>query len=122
MSPEDRCAAHLWDMLQAAKKITAFTEGVAYEEYLDNEMMRDAVERNLGTIGEAARRLSEAFREAHQDILWRKIIDLRNVVVHQYDNLDQEEIWVLVTERVPELIKQLEPLVPTPPADPEDGQ
>ncbi len=120
MSPEDRCAAHLWDMLQAAKKITAFTEGVAYEEYLDNEMMRDAVERNLGTIGEAARRLSEAFREAHQDILWRKIIDLRNVVVHQYDNLDQDEIWVLVTERVPELIKQLEPLVPAPPSDPEE--
>ena len=117
MSPEERDAAHLWDMLQAAEKIKAFTGGVSQEGYLDNVMLRDAVERNLGTIGEAARRVSEAFREAHRDIPWRKIIDLRNVVVHEYDGLDQGEIWVLVTERVPELIKQLEPLVPPDPEE-----
>lgn len=117
MSPEERDAAHLWDMLQAAKKIRTYTEGISYEEYLDRPMTRDAVERNLGTIGEAARRLSVSFRGAHAAIPWRKIIGLRNVVVHEYDNLDHQEIWLLVTQRIPELTEQLEPLVPPEPPD-----
>jgi uncharacterized protein with HEPN domain len=120
MSPEERDPAHLWDMLQAAKKISEYTRGVTRAEYLSDAMMRDAVERNLGVIGEAAGRVSQSFRKAHPDLPWRSIIGLRDVLVHEYDDVDQDEIWSLVVERIPALIEQLTPLIP--PLPPEGPQ
>ncbi len=111
MSPEERDPAHLWDMLDAAKKIVRFTCGVTREDYFANSMMRDAVERNLSIIGEAARRVSQGFRESHPRIPWRRIIGLRNVLVHEYNDVDHREIWGLIVERIPSLIGQLGPLI-----------
>jgi uncharacterized protein with HEPN domain len=117
MSPEERDPACLWDMLEAAKKVARFTKGVRRAEYLADAMMQDAVERNLGVIGEAARRLSQGFKEAHPEIPWRKIVALRNVLVHEYDEVDQGEIWGLVTRHVPALIEQLTALIPPLPPE-----
>ena len=57
-------------------------------------MLRAAVERNIEIIGEAARRISDDLKQEHPEIPWRKIIAQRNVLIHEYDDIDYKEIWV----------------------------
>lgn len=118
MPPESRDPAYLWDMLDAARSIQEFTKGVSQNLYLQNRMMQLAVERQLEVIGEAARRVSEAFRQTHSEIPWRPIIALRNILAHEYGEIRHDRIWKVVTVHIPALISALEPLIP--PLPPED--
>mgnify|MGYP001379995470 CR=1 FL=1 len=119
MQPEERDPAFLWDMIQSARAIVEFTENVSLEKFLavggNREMTRMAVERGLEIMGEAARRVSSQFRDRHPEIPWKEIIGLRNVLSHQYDIINYEEIYGIVRGQIPELITRLEPLVPPPP-------
>jgi uncharacterized protein with HEPN domain len=119
MRPEERDPAHLWDMIEAARAIVDFTKDLTLEEFLaagrSGEIMRLAVERELEILGEAARRVSSRFRDAHAEIPWKEAVGLRNVISHEYDKVDYTEIYGIVRERIPELIALLEPLVPPPP-------
>lgn len=120
MRPEDRDAAYILDAIEAGRAIAAFIEGASYERYLEDRMMRMAVERELTIIGEAAKRMSGTFRAAQTSMVpWPKIIGLRNVLMHEYDEIDNHRIFVIATELVPELVKQLEALLPPLPPDPE---
>src|SRR5947199_5258835 len=65
MQPEERDAAYLWDMLQTSRDILEFTRGVSLGEYNSNKMLQMAVERGFQILGEAARRITGSFREAH---------------------------------------------------------
>jgi uncharacterized protein with HEPN domain len=104
--------AHLWDMLDAARTLQQIVGGVSRDEYLRNRTVQLAVERLLEVIGEAARRVSEAFRQAHPEIPWRRIVAQRNVLSHQYGEIRQESLWEVVTVHIPPLISALEPLIP----------
>lgn len=110
MRPAERDRAHLWDMLDAALAIEDFVRGKTYENYTSDRMLRAAVERQLEIIGEAARRISGATRDAHPEIPWRGIIGQLNVLAHEYGDILHEIIWVIVTKRVPELVEQLQRL------------
>jgi len=104
-------------MLQAARRLQQFTTDFDYEEYLESILIQSAVERQLEILGEAAIGLSEAFLQEHPEIPWSDMIGLRNVIAHQYDDLDIQQLRSVVTENIPELIQQLEPLLPDmPPA------
>lgn len=92
MQNEERDAAYLWDMLQSARKTIASVQGVTMEDYLGHEDLRLLVERRLEIIGEAARRLSEPFRLAHPEVPWRLVIGQRNVMAHQYDEIDHRRV------------------------------
>jgi uncharacterized protein with HEPN domain len=117
MQREERDAAHLWDMLQAANDVVRFIEGLSLEQFLADatEITRLAVERRLEVLGEAARRISSPFQEQHPDIPWRDIVGLRNVISHEYDRVNYKEIYRIVRERMPALIQRLATVVPPPP-------
>jgi len=115
MPPDARDPAYLWDMLDAALAIQDFTSDATFHSYADNKMMRSAVERQLEILGEAARRISTAFKEEHPEIGWRQIVGLRNVLAHEYGDIRQERIWQIVSRDLPALIEQLNPLVPPRP-------
>jgi uncharacterized protein with HEPN domain len=104
-------------MLQAARRLQEFTAGVSYEDYLNSILLQSAVERQLEILGEAARRMSEAFRQEHPEIPWSSIIGQRNVIAHQYDDIDLQQLWSVVTSDIPRLIAQLEPLIPPLPPE-----
>ena len=57
-------------------------------------------------IGENAGDLSASFREAHPEVDWRAIIGLRNIIAHEYGNVDTEVLWEIVDEDIPVLRKQ----------------
>jgi uncharacterized protein with HEPN domain len=119
MQPDERDAAYLWDMLDAARTIREFTSGVGFQQYSQNRMLQLAIERAVEIIGEAARHVSEAFKQAHPEIPWRSIIAQRHVLAHQYGEIEQERIWLVATVHVAELIANLEPLIPPLPPKPE---
>jgi uncharacterized protein with HEPN domain len=82
MQTNNRDAGSLWDMLQAIRRVEDFTANLAYDDYLENVLIQSAVERQFEILGEAARRLSDEFRQTHQSINWRRIIGLRNILIH----------------------------------------
>jgi len=115
MLPDERDAAWLWDIVDAAKQAKEFVTGLNYLQYQRDRKSQMAVERAVEIIGEAARRISTKFQEAHPEIPWRSMISLRNVLAHEYGEIKQEIIWQIATLRAPELIALIEPLIPQPP-------
>ena len=110
-------SARLWDMLDSARAIEDFLQERRYEDFLTDRMLRNAIERNLEVIDEAARHLSADIRIEHQDIPWSSIIGLRNVIAHEYGEIEYEKIWIVCTRRLPLLIEQLESMdIDNPPA------
>lgn len=116
MRPEERDPAYLWDMIEAARAAVDYTENLTLNKFLatdrERSITRLAVERQLEILGEAARRVSSQFREAHPELPWREIVGLRNVISHEYDKVNYESIFRIVRNRLPVLIAMLEPLVP----------
>lgn len=111
----DDDAARLWDMLNASRHIVSFTQGRTFADYCDDLQFRSAVERQIEIIGEAARTVSDEFKEQHTIIPWRKIVVQRHVLAHEYGQIDNERLWGVATVHVPELISLLEPLIPPEP-------
>jgi len=116
MHLDDRDAGYLWDMLDSARTISNFVSGVSFSQYMQDRQLQLAVERAIEIIGEAARRVSKVFQDAHSDIPWQNIIAQRNVLAHEYGEIKQELIWKVATVRIPGLIAMLESLVPPPPS------
>ena len=112
MRPEDRDIAYLWDMRAAAREVTDFVRGVSESQYASNRMLQRAVERGVEIIGEAASHISETFRDAHPEIPWKSIIGQRNVLAHDYGEILVEKIHRVAVNRIPELLAQLEKLLP----------
>jgi uncharacterized protein with HEPN domain len=119
MQTEERDAAYLWDMLDAAKTIVEFTKGINYVSYLKDRKLQLAVERSVEIIGEAAKNISQSFKDAHPEIPWRIIIAQRNVLAHEYGEIKQDRMWMLSIKNIPKLIEDIEPLIPAPPHESE---
>jgi len=108
MRPDAKDMARLWDMLDAARTAVEFTKGVGFEDFLQDRKTRNAVERNLEIIGEAARCVSQGTRDNLFDIPWRSVIGLRNVLAHEYGEIRYEILWTIVRDKLTPLIARLE--------------
>jgi uncharacterized protein with HEPN domain len=115
MRPDERDPGYVWDMLDAARSVREFTTGVTQDQYLKDRKLQLAVERALEIIGEAARLVSPTFKAQHVEIPWQQIIGQRNVLAHEYGEINQDRIWLVAIRRIPELIDLPEPLLPPPP-------
>jgi uncharacterized protein with HEPN domain len=104
--------ALLLDKLTAAKAVSTFVNGRTYEQYLAELMFRSAVERQIEVIGEAARGISDEFKTGHPEIPWRPIMAQRHRLAHEYGEINNELIWRVATVHIPQLIPQIEPLLP----------
>lgn len=98
------------DIIESIKLILHYVEGVNQESLAANYEKQDAILRRITIIGEATKRLSPEFRQKHSDIPWKKIAGMRDVITHDYDEIDLTEIWTVITENIPELLKYLENL------------
>lgn len=70
----------------------------------------------LLVVGEAVKRLSEEFREQHPNLPWRLMAGMRDKLIHEYDEVDIEEVWRTVQNDLPELLATVEPLIPSKPS------
>ncbi len=100
------------DILLAAKLVQMFIEGSDRNTFETDLMRQSAVVRQLEIIGEATKRLSEEFRANYPEIPWRQMVGMRDILIHNYDDVDLNEVWYVAKISIPTLIKQIEPLVP----------
>jgi len=75
-------------------------------------MVQDAVLRNFEIIGEAAKRLDDAYRAAHREIPWRTLAGLCDVLIHQYEGVDLSRVWAIVEGDLPGLKNAISSLLP----------
>jgi uncharacterized protein with HEPN domain len=95
---------YLWDVRDAAEDITQFTAGLDGAGYARDKLVRAAVERKFEIIGEALNLLSKhAPNLAPRIAGLRRIVDFRNVLIHGYANVDDEQVWRIARESLPGL-------------------
>ena len=92
------------DIVASCQKVGRYTSGMRQKDLLADEMAYDAVLRNLEIIGEAAKQIPDDIRLKIPQVEWRKISGFRDIVVHVYFGIDDNIIWDVVTNKVPELV------------------
>ena len=112
MQPEGRDVSSLWDMLNAARNIQEFVHGMGRQDFAEDKKTHFAVISQIEVIGEATKRLSLEFRQAHSNVPWKKIAGMRDFLIHVYDEVDMGQVWNAATASVPALIAYIEPLLP----------
>jgi len=101
----------LEDILEAINKIERYIKDLTHDQFEGNEVVIDAVIRNLEIIGEAAKNISEDVREKYSEIPWNRMIGLRNVAIHEYFGVDLNIIWEIITKNLPETKPKIEAIL-----------
>ena len=98
----------LYDIKDAIEEIESYFEDFpkTFEQYKSNVILKRAVERDLEIIGEAINRILKEESDFTIDNA-RKIVGLRNYIVHAYDNISDENIWAILRKYVPVLHKEV---------------
>lgn len=113
---------YLQHMVEAVVLIEGYIVGKSFEDLPQEPLLQDGLVRQLTIVGEAARRLSPTLQEAHPEIPWSDIVGMRHILIHDYFDVDLQEVWKTVRSDLPVLKKQLEVLLQnTPEATDERG-
>lgn len=94
-------------MLETARKALGKVERKSRADFDADENLRLALAHLIQIIGEAASRVSSAFRETHSEIPWSEVIGMRQKIVHDYLGLDYDIVWEVVTRDLPVLAGKL---------------
>ena len=106
---------YLHDIQRAADRVDRFCTGKTFAQYLADEILRSAVERQLGIIGEALSRLAKEDPEVAAAIPdYVKIIAFRNILIHGYAAVDDKIVWGVVENHLAPLQAAIKRLVSTP--------
>lgn len=104
---------YLQDMIRFAENVMTYTSGMDQGTFVSSALSYDATLRNLELVGEAATHIPEDVRKASPFISWRMIIATRNRLIHGYLGIDDDTLWSIIKDEVPELLTGLEKLVET---------
>lgn len=109
-NPRDN-TVYIHHIHDSVEKIASYLTSNKKGDFEKNEWDQDAVARNLEIIGEAANNLDDTFKKSHPDIPWRKIIAFRNIIAHDYADLDPEIIWEIITDYLPKLSAKIDKIL-----------
>jgi uncharacterized protein with HEPN domain len=106
MRRDARC--YLWDALKAAEAVQSFLRGRTYEAFVEDDLLRSAVERQLEIIGEALSQLAKVDPQIADNVAeLPRIVAFRNILVHGYAAIDYDTVWRLIEDKLPELQSNL---------------
>lgn len=95
---------YLWDVREATGRISRFIDGRTFDDYLNDEMLRAAVERQFEIIGEALNQLSKRDPDRAQRIPdLARIVAFRNILIHGYATVDDRLVWGVLEGQLPSL-------------------
>jgi uncharacterized protein with HEPN domain len=98
----------LRDMLESAGKIRRYAEGLSLESFRQNDLVYDAVLRNLEIIGEAAKSIPPEVRDRYPEVDWRGMAGLRDLLAHAYFALSDRTLWDIIQTKVPGFLAHAE--------------
>ena len=102
---------YIEDIVESIQKIEEYTNILSKEKFSELISIQDAVLMRLAVIGESANKIPADVRNNNKKIAWRKIINLRNLIVHDYSSVNVERIWKIIQQDLPILKKQIEELL-----------
>ncbi|MFZ5918750.1 MAG: DUF86 domain-containing protein [Chloroflexota bacterium] len=91
------------DVLDAIEKVAQFTEGMGFEQFVEDEKTAFAVIRALEIIGEAVRKIPLSVRNRYAAIPWREMAGMRDKLIHDYFGVNLAVVWKTVTTDLPAL-------------------
>lgn len=89
---------YLEDILECMNKIEKYISGLNFEQFDENQLIIDAVIRNLEIIGEASKFITEEIRLKYPSVPWKSMVGLRNILIHEYFGVDEQIIWEIVSK------------------------
>ena len=99
-----------YDMLEAIQRIEKYT-GRGRQVFVSDELVQTYVVHNLQILGEAAAKIPVDVHDQYPGLPWPKMIGMRNVLVHNYFNIDLEIVWAVVERELPALKRALEEIL-----------
>src|SRR4030042_2412483 len=105
MKHEEPFLKHILDEISFLLKKT---NGLRFEEFMQNEVLKRACSRSLEIIGEATKNLPADFKKKHKDVEWKKISGLRDKIIHYYFGVNWDILWDVIKKRLPDLKRQIE--------------
>ena len=114
MSKLFRVPDYLAHILGAIERIDRYTKDLDDVAFLNNELVQDAVIRNIEVIGEASNKIMRTapdFAALHKEIPWLVMYTMRNRLSHRYDRVDFEIVWRLIKRDLPDLHTRLRSLM-----------
>ena len=108
MREHRRDRGRLEDILKFARNVENIVSGITYDEFVSDIRTYYSVMKNVEVIGEAANMLTHHFREVHNELPWRPIINMRNVLVHGYAQISDADLWQTATSDIQPLRQQVE--------------
>lgn len=106
-----RDISYFSDILSSSKLAVEYLEKISFDEFIKNTAIQDAVIRRIEIIGEAANRISEQSKSKYDNLPWTEMKGMRNLLIHEYDEIDLKEVWNTVKNDLPALIKEMEKIV-----------
>ncbi|UTC65381.1 DUF86 domain-containing protein [Treponema sp. OMZ 788] len=107
MFHNERDKSYIYDILKYSQEVIDILKDENHNSFVNNRIKRLAIERLIQIIGEAANHLSKDFMQENPDIPWKKIIGLRNKIVHDYGEILTDRIWLIASQSIPELMDQI---------------
>ena len=101
----------LIDMLIACEKIIKYTKDLSYKDFRRNDIVIDAVVRNIEILGEASKRISEGLKKKYPEVGWREISRTRDKIIHFYFGVDLSIVWDIITVDIPALKEKLKGII-----------
>ena len=111
---QKRLPDYLQHILEAIKRIQRYVTDIDEVSFLENELIQDAVIRNLEIIGEASRNIGRhypEYAEQHENVPFSIAYEMRNALAHGYFKVDQEMVWKTIERDLPELEVMIEALL-----------
>ncbi len=99
---------YLNDLLEAIGKIELYTKGQFYSQFGDDTKTINAFLRNFEIIGEAIKHIPHSVRTIRPDVEWKKISELRDLLIHAYFGVDLEIVWNVLVHKLPILKNQIQ--------------
>lgn len=96
---------HIKDYTQ---RIIDSTKGISLENFRENWILQAAVTRFIEIIGEASKYVPDEIKTAHPEIPWKEMAGMRDIAVHDYDDINVDEIWNIIQNDIPTLKKQID--------------
>jgi uncharacterized protein with HEPN domain len=101
---------YLDHILERIERIEEFTQD-GRDALMRSKLIQDAVLRNFEIIGEASRKISVELRQRYPDVPWQRMADFRNVLIHDYDNVNLTLVWRVIENELPVLKPRIKEII-----------
>jgi len=94
-------------ILEAINLIEEYIKDKEKSDFLKSKQLQDSVIRRIEIIGEAIKNIPSDFKGSHENIPWKEIIGMRDILIHQYFGVDLELTWQVIVVDLPKLKKSI---------------